>query len=273
VLAPATIYTTEECYRLRIAPELGHLALDEISREVVERWLNGIVAAATSRRIVTKTVAALRVILQAAVDWQRLAENPAANLRLPPVETHTEQAVERVLTPEQFRRLLSDGATSLRHETMFRAAGEAGLRRGEIIAVRWPDVRLDERRIEVRRSIRKARSALPANDRETVEKSAKGRRQRRVAISETFAARLAAWHAESVVEGGAEPKGEVWPGSEGGPMAPDTPSRALERALLRCGLVDEDGAPLVTFHGLRHAAVSIMLAAGGDAEEPDEQRE
>ena len=39
VLAPATIYTTEESYRLRVSPALGSLRLDEISRERIEVWL------------------------------------------------------------------------------------------------------------------------------------------------------------------------------------------------------------------------------------------
>jgi integrase len=38
--------------------------------------------------------------------------------------------------------------------------------------------------------------------------------------------------------------------------------QALARVLGRVGLVDQDGRPLVTFHGLRHTAASIMLARG-----------
>jgi hypothetical protein len=38
--------------------------------------------------------------------------------------------------------------------------------------------------------------------------------------------------------------------------------QSLARALRRAGLVDSDGVPLVTLHGLRHTAASLMLAAG-----------
>jgi integrase len=65
-----------------------------------------------------------------------------------------------------------------------------------------------------------------------------------------------------VIEGGAPAEGLVWPGRAGGPMAPDTPTQLTERAQRRCGLVDRDGRPLVTLHGLRHSAASIMLGAG-----------
>jgi integrase len=45
-------------------------------------------------------------------------------------------------------------------------------------------------------------------------------------------------------------------------MAADSPTQLVERALRRCDLLDENGRPLVSLHGLRHTAGSIMLAAG-----------
>ena len=263
ILAPATIYTVDESFRLRIDPALGHLHPDEITRERVEVWLADLTNAASSRRMVTKTVEALRVIMQAGVEWGRIPSNPAIGLRLPTADTHQRQAAERVLTAEQLRTLFTEGARSLRHETLLRAAGEAGLRRGEIIALRWPDVRLDERRLDVRRSVweergPRANGGPPAR----VEKTTKGRRARRVAISPTFAALLGEWYEQAVVEGGADAVGYVWPGKDDGPMAADSPTQLVERALRRCGLIDKDGCSLVSLHGLRHTAGSIMLAAG-----------
>jgi len=205
--------------------------------------------------MVVQTVAALRGILAVAVEWGRLPANPAARLRLPPEETHREQAAERVLDEQQLRRLLAEGTRSPRIQTMLRAAGEGGLRRGELIGLRWPDVDLSARRLDVRRSVWQVGG-------EKGEKTAKGRRARRVAISETFAGRLSAWYSASVVEGGADAAGYVWPGRRGQPMDAHTPTQAAARALARAGLVDDAGRPLVTLHGLRHSCGSILLARG-----------
>ncbi len=260
VLTPAAIYTTEEAYRLRVAPALGRLLLADLTRERLEAWLAGLIATSSSRRMVTKTVAALRVILASAVEWDRIPSNPAARLRLPAPETHHEQPAERVLTLEQLRRLVGDGARNLGHRTMLRVAGEAGLRRGELVALRWGDVDLEGRRLQVRRSVWQERSG-PAKGRR-IEKPTKGRRRRGVAISPDLARALADWFAVAVVEGGADASGYVWPGRDGAALAADTPTQVVERAQKRCGLVDAAGRPLVTLHGLRHTAGSIMLAAG-----------
>ena len=104
-----------------------------------------------------------------------------------------------------------------------------------------------------------------------IEKTPKGRRSRRVAISEAFAHRLADWFAESVVGGGGDAKGFVWPGRDDGPMHDRSLNQALTRACDRAGLVEnprghrpkgERPRPLVTPHGLRHSCASIMLASG-----------
>lgn len=152
VLGLDTIRNRDEDYCARIAPALGHLLLTDITRERVEVWLAGLVQRASSRRMVVQTVATLRVILAQAVEWERIASNPAARLTIPAPDTEREQAVERVLDADQLQRLFA-AAGSLRTETMLRAAGDAGLRRGEIAGLRWSDVDLNGCRLAIRRSI------------------------------------------------------------------------------------------------------------------------
>ncbi|MGD9573094.1 MAG: tyrosine-type recombinase/integrase [Dehalococcoidia bacterium] len=255
VLAPHTINGIETEYRLRVSPALGQMPLQAITREVVETWVAQMVAVASSRRMVIQSVAALRGILAAAVAWDRIPTNPAARLRLPAPDTHRAQAAERVLNEAELQHLFSVGSPSLRVETMLRAAGEGGLRRGELIGLKWPDVDASARRIEVRRSVWQVGG-------ERGEKTAKGRRSRRVAISDALAIRLGEWYSASVVEGGSDAAGYVWPGRSGAPMDAHSPTQAATRALVRAGLVDADGTPLTTLHGLRHTCGSILLGRG-----------
>jgi integrase len=262
--AANTLRNREDDYLKRISPALGGLPLGEIDRPRVEVWLADLVAVASSRRMVVQTVATLRVILGAALEWGLIAENPARRLRLPRPDPSERPAVERVVGREALEALFA-ATGGLRTETMLRAAGEAGLRRGEVSGLCWEDVNLAARRLEVRRQVVQER--LPEGGHRKVVTGPKAGRARRVALSSTCAARLAAWYAESVVAGGADARGYVWPGKDGGPMHDRSLARALERACTRAGLVanperrkGERAIPLLSPHRLRHSCASVMLA-------------
>lgn len=256
-LAPSTVKGREEAYRLRVSAALGDLDVSEITRQRVEKWLAETLAF-SSRHATWKALEALRAILKAAVEWGRIAENPAAGLRLPKAPPGEFRRATKVLDAEQLAALFA-GTRRIHLETMFRTAGEAGLRLGEVIGLKWPDVDLAARRVTVARSVwqEAGRDGKPPR---RIVGSPKSGRARRVAISAGLAARLAQWYAAAVVEGGAPADGYVWPARAGGPMDSSTPGQALARVLVRVGLVDGVGRPLITFHGLRHTAASIMLS-------------
>lgn len=268
VLAASTIRGFDQAYRLKIAPVLGGLDVTAVSRERVEVWMAEL-AARESRHSVWKSVTALRSILKVAVEWEAIPSNAAAGLRLPKAPVETERAPERVLDEAQLAALFAATAHNARLETMFRMAGEAGLRRGELLGLQWPDLDLAARRVSVARAVWQERGRNGGAPTRIV-KAPKSGRTRRVAISETLATRFADWYAESVVERGTSATGYVWPGNDGGPMDASSPSQALMRVLDRAGLVTnpkprpqgQRPRGVVTLHGLRHTAASIMLSRG-----------
>jgi integrase len=248
-LRPATLTSYDLAYRTRIAPNLGALRLDGLTRERLEAWLAGLLTSDPHRRSIEQAVETLGSMLATAVEWRRIPANPAARLRLP--KAPIARASERVLTPEQLE-LLFEAAKSLRAETMLRAAAEVGLRRGEIIGLRWCNVLLAERRLVITESVWQNRAA------DRVVQTPKSGRARRVAITPLLANELGGLRSE----GSSEADSYVWPGRSGGPMHKDSPPQLLERVLRRAGLVDHEDSPLVSFHGLRHTAASVGLAHG-----------
>lgn len=260
IWAPNTLFNRNDDFRKRIAPAIGDVELSALSREIVEVWLADLITRASSRRMIVQTVNTLRVMLNAAVDWGRIAENPAARLRLPkPDPDERSRSARRVASLEQLQALFA-AAGCTRTETILRAAGEVGMRRGEIVGLRWPDVDLGRRRIAIRRQV--VQVLKPEGGHEKIVSAPKSGRESVVAMSESLAQRLADWYAESVVASGAPADGYVWPGKEGGPMHHRSIARALERACARVGLVDEKGRALLSPHRLRHSAASVMLSAG-----------
>ena len=83
-----------------------------------------------------------------------------------------------------------------------------------------------------------------------------------VALSAGLASRFRDLYAQEVVEGGSRADGYVFGRPDGRSMDHYAPGTMLRRTLTRAGLVDADGKPLVSWHGLRHTAASVMLAGG-----------
>jgi integrase len=261
-LAPSTLKGYEEGYLRSIAPRLGDRDIQTLTREQVEEWIGGVLRD-QGRHAAWKALACLRPMLRRAVEWGRIADNPAARIRLPRPSSAAGEGVHlqgsrRILDRTQLAQLIA-ACPVVRVECMVRLSAEAGLRKGEVIGLRWGDLDLALRRVTVERTVWQGR-----NEGEMVRyvRPPKSGRQRRVALPDGLVARLADWYAESVISGGTAAEGWVFPGRDGGPMDEGSPNQALDRALRRAGLHDGEGRGLVTWHGLRHGAASHMLAAG-----------
>ena len=257
LLAPATIRTTAEGYRLRVAPHFAATPLERLSRPAVERWLGRLLSSGSSAHATRKALAALKVMCSYGVELGVLEANPCARVRVPepPHDPSAAPApVSRVLSPAELELLLA-ACASAREEAVVRLAVESGLRSGEVRGLRWPDVELAARRLHIRRAVWRDVVKVP-----------KGRRRRRVAMTVALADALSRLYAAEVVERGLPADGYVVPGRNGlGPCGDDTPLELAQRVQIRAGLVETRGGklrPRVTFHELRHTAASLMLTAG-----------
>lgn len=252
MLRPATLAVHRNAFDQRIAPALGSVKLDALTRERVEAWLSELVRRDSHRRAVEQSTETLRAMLSTAVAWDRISVNQALRLRLPKMATTVvTPPVERVLQPDAIVRML-DAAGSLRNETLLRTAVEVGLRKGELIGLHWSDVDLEARRIRVAHSVWQGKAGA------RVTHSPKSGHSRRVAISEKLAQQLAGLYQEAVIDQGADASGLVWPGRHGKPMGRGTPSQLLARVLKRAKLESD----AVTMHGLRHTAAARAFARG-----------
>lgn len=253
--SPGTLALREHAYRRRIAPRFAGTRLDDLNRVTIEAWAADLIGAGHGRRAVEIAVQTLRAMLAVALDAGMVDANAAARVRLPPAPAPERTAADRVLDLDGAERLRA-ACRDVRQETIIRAMIEGGLRRGEVCGLTWPDVRLGERRIIVRQAI--YQNAVVGK----VIRSTKAARVGRVAISDEFAERLNDWYSASVVDGGADASGLVWPGRDGGPMSPSSVTHLVAKVGKRAGLVDAKGRHVANAHGLRHSAGSIALSEG-----------
>lgn len=104
---------------------------------------------------VAKEISVLKHCLRLAVEWCELNQNPAAGARLPQLP----QGRTRYLTPGELKAALESAPEWLRAPMAFAAC--TGVRRGEMLALRWMDVDLKNRRLYLRETKNGALRILP----------------------------------------------------------------------------------------------------------------
>lgn len=130
-----------------ILPALGSRRLDDVKRPDVARMHAKIGARAPYEA--NRVLALVSVLFTKAVEWGYLEEghvNPAAR-----IQQFKERSRDRWVTPEALPVLLAaiDAETSPYVRAVLRLALLTGMRRGELLSLRWSDVNLSRREIHL----------------------------------------------------------------------------------------------------------------------------
>jgi len=194
--------------------------------------------------------AALRYALR--LDW--IARNPAEFVRPP----KRRRPALRPPTPEEMDALIEAAELSGdRLAALWTLAAYAGLRPGELLALRWEDLDLDAGTVTVRRTLTK----LPGQPLGFgVPKSDSGRRTMRVAPDAVAALVAHKRHqAEERLRLGPDylDHGLVFCLPTGAPLLPRHAVRLFKQALVRAKL-----PAAIRFYDLRHGNATAMLLAG-----------
>lgn len=187
-----------------------------------------------------------------AVQWGLITVNPAANVSPPPVAS-TE--IE-ILRPDDLKKVLAHvKGTGLQFLTA--TVLGTGMRRGELLALRWLDLDLDRSTLRVQRSLEETSAGL----RFKAPKTKHGRRT--ISLPAYLVGELRShWKAQiearlSLGLGKPSPEALVFPRFDGEPRSPDSLSKEWKAAATAAG------AP-VTLHALRHTHASQLIASGLD---------
>lgn len=228
-------------------PPLGELALGEITSEIVRAWYAALVRD-RSDSTAAKAYTRLRQILSQAVDDDRIARNPC-RINGGGVERHPEQ---RFASMTELYDLA--GAVPVRYRAVILTAGLAGLRQGELFALRRRDVDLLRAAITVRRQRIRLSSGEVIEDHP---KSEAGRR--RVAIPAQLVAELEV-HLASYAQ--VEMDGYVFITARGLPL-----DRSRFRTRVWCPAAKAVGLEGLRFHDLRHTAGTLAAQTGATTKE------
>lgn len=143
---PSAIRGYEAALVARVLPELGGARLADIRRIDLQDFADRLCADGLDASTVRNTLMPLRAIFRRTLARGDVAVNPTTGLELPAVEGSR----ERIASPAEAGALLA--ALPERDRALWATAMYAGLRRGELLALRWEDVDLPAGVIHVERS-------------------------------------------------------------------------------------------------------------------------
>jgi integrase len=177
-----------------------------------------------------------------------------ADLADPPKPSAGRKAAVHAWTPAQLRQFLDEIASHRLYPAVYLAAN-TGMRRGEVLGLRWKDVDLDRCRLSVQQALVNIAYELEFADVKTQTS------RRTIDLDERTIAVLRAWRKKQLEErllvGRRDDEaGLVFTQPDGSPVHPDYFSQVFERHVSKSQL------PRIRLHDLRHTHATILLQAG-----------
>ena len=251
---PSSHQTYKGYIENHIKPNIGDILLEKLTTLELQRLYKTLLTKGRVDRLESKgqprglspkTVRNIHQILSSALklaqEQRIILTNPAEGCALPKTE-HREMKTLPVEQLQSFLREAKDSGVF----ALYYLELATGLRRGELLGLKWEDIDLEHGDLRVRRQIARINGQV-------VEAPLKTQNAyRTLPLAEDTISILK----EQKKKVGSSPW--VFPSATGGPISPDSVLHMLHRILKRAGL------PEVRFHDLRHTFATLALQNGVD---------
>ena len=236
-----------------IKPNIGNIPIEKLTTMDLQKFYRKLLTKGRVERIEAKdqpkglsakTVRNINQVISSAMDLavaqKIIPANPTNACELPKVE-HQEM---QTIPAEQLQVFLQEAKATGVYE-MYYIELATGLRRGELLGLKWQDIDWKNGVIKVRRQVARVDGQIKEAPLKTKNS------YRTVTISQ---------QAIEVLKGQKKKTNDayVFPSPNGGPISPDSVNNMLKRVLERAGI------PKVRFHDLRHTFATIALQNGVD---------
>jgi integrase len=244
-LRPSTRARDSSYLETHIVPTFGTQQLAKIEHAEIRAWIAALSASGLAPATVAKAHQILAKLLRAALDDRRIAANPADRVPLPRIEREE----TRFLTAAEVHALAD--AIDQRYRALVLLGAYGGLRLGEMFGLRWRNVDLLRRRVNVAEVCVEVNGQIhfgPPKTKASI---------RTVPIPSVVADELATLTAPNP-----EPNALVLSGARGAPLRAGLFRQRVWYPAVRAAEL----TPL-RLHDLRHTAVALWIAAGANPKE------
>ncbi len=255
-LATSTYRGYERNVRRHILPALGRTGIRRLRYQQIESLYDSLLHPDSGRGLAPKTVYELHLIIRGSLtDAHRrglVSRNVALVARAP--KQRSQQRTEGVsLTEEELRQLLRTAAGH-RFFPIYWLTAMTGMRRNEVLGLKWSDLDVDMKRLHLNRGL----VAVGYEIHQTRGKTKTARRT--IELDDTTLTVLEGWRAYQAAEFAAvdidHDADWVFTNGDGEPLHPHAVYEAFRR------IVRNAGIPAMLFHDLRHTHGSLLIKEG-----------
>jgi integrase len=250
---PSTLASYRMNMERHVMPALGSWRLQALTEAQLDGLYSGLLARGLSPRTVRYIHTIVHKALSDAVRKHRISRN-VADLATPPSARAARAPEMKSWTRDELACFLSH----VQRDRLYAAwllLATTGMRRGEVLGLRWPDLDFSASRLRIERALIAVQHEVSFSE----PKSEKGRRM--LSLDSTTLSALRAHRArqneERLAWGTAyQDQGLVFARENGTPPHPDWFSKRFDKLARAAGLPD------IRVHDLRHTYASVALQAG-----------
>lgn len=255
-LATSTYRGYERNVHRHILPTLGRVSIRRLRYQQIEALYDRLLEPDQGMGLAPKTVYEIHLLIKGALNdalRRGLVTRNVAVVARAPRQRSLQRTEGTSLTEDELRQLMRTAAGH-RLFPLYWLTAMTGMRRNEVLGLRWPDIDFKKKRLHLNRGL----VAVGYEVHQTRGKTKTARRT--ITLDDTTLTILAGWRAFQTAEfaavGITNRDGWVFTDGDGQPVHPHAVYEAFRR------VVHNAGIPAIRFHDLRHTHGSLLIKDG-----------